>query len=68
MEHEFYRGLAQRVRDIAERVDPFTKRRLLRLAERYAVNGIRPEPALTTERPLPIPRPHLHVVLGPEEG
>lgn len=55
------------MRDIAERVDPFTKRRLLRLAERYAVNGIRPEPALSTERPLPIPRPHLHVVLGPEE-
>ena len=37
MEHEFYRGLAQRVRDIAERVDPFTKRHLLELAERYAV-------------------------------
>ncbi len=45
MEHEFYRGLAQRVRDIAERVDPFTKRRLLELAELYAVKGIRPEPA-----------------------
>lgn len=68
MEHEFYRGLAQRVRDVAERVDPFTKLRLLRLAERYAVEGIRPEPAPTTERPPPIPRPHLHVVLAPEEG
>jgi hypothetical protein len=68
MEQEFYRGLAQRVRDIAERVDPFTKRRLLRLAERYAIKCIRPEPAPTTERPLPMARPHLHVVLGTEEG
>ena len=67
MEQEFYRGLAQRVRDIAERVDPFTKRRLVRTAERYAVKCIRPEPA-PTERPLPIARHHLHVVLGPEEG
>ncbi len=68
MEHEFYRGLAQRVRDIAERADPFIKRRLLKLAERYAVKGIRREPAPGTERPLPIPRPRLHVVRGPEEG
>ena len=68
MEHEFYRGLAQRVRDIAERADPFIKRRLLKLAERYAVKGIRREPAPGTERPLPIPRPRLLVVRGPEEG
>ena len=68
MEHEFYRGLAQRVRDITERVDPFTKRRLLELAELYAVKGIRPEPAPRTERPFPIPSPRLHVVRGPEEG
>ncbi len=68
MEHEFYRGLAQRVRDIAERADPFIKRRLLRLAERYAIKGIRPEPAPRTQRPLPPPRPHLHMVRGPEEG
>ncbi|WP_247494949.1 hypothetical protein [Bradyrhizobium sp. 164] len=68
MEHEFYRGLAQRVRDIAQRVDPFTKRRLLKLAERYAVKDVGSEPASTTERPLPIPRPRLHVVLGPEDG
>lgn len=68
MEHKFYRGLAQRVRDIAERVDPFTKRRLLELAEQYALKGIRPEPAPRTERALPIPNPDLHVVRGPEEG
>ena len=53
---------------IAERADPFIKRRLLKLAERYAVKGIRREPAPGTERPLPIPRPRLHVVRGPEEG
>lgn len=45
MEHEFYRGLAQRVRDIVGRADPFIKRRLLKLAERYTVKGIRREPA-----------------------
>jgi hypothetical protein len=32
---EFYRGFAQRARDLAERADPFTKRRLLDLAKRY---------------------------------
>jgi len=32
---EFYRGFAQRARDLAEKADPFTKRRLLDLAKRY---------------------------------
>ncbi|MET4715958.1 hypothetical protein ABIF63_000061 [Bradyrhizobium japonicum] len=32
---EFYRGFAQRARDLAEYADPFTKRRLLDLAQRY---------------------------------
>jgi hypothetical protein len=32
MELEFYQGLAQRVRVIADKADPFTRRRLL---ERY---------------------------------
>ncbi|MDA9497254.1 MULTISPECIES: hypothetical protein [Bradyrhizobium] len=32
---EFYRGFAQRARDLAEHADPFTKRRLLDLAKRY---------------------------------
>lgn len=32
---EFYRDFAQRVRDLAENADPFTKRRLLDLAKRY---------------------------------
>jgi hypothetical protein len=29
MEQEFYKGLAHRVRDLAEKADPFTRRRLL---------------------------------------
>ncbi|UQR62366.1 hypothetical protein LRP30_37350 [Bradyrhizobium sp. C-145] len=32
---EFYRGFAQRARELAENADPFTKRRLLDLAKRY---------------------------------
>ena len=31
-QQEFYRGLAQRVRDLAEQADPFTRRRLQKLA------------------------------------
>src|SRR2546421_9156814 len=32
MEQEFYSGFAQRARDLAEKADPFTRRRLLELA------------------------------------
>ena len=32
---EFYRSFAQRARDLAENADPFTRRRLLDLAQRY---------------------------------
>jgi hypothetical protein len=39
MEHEFYRALARRVRDLAEKADPFTRRRLLNLADRYEMKG-----------------------------
>jgi hypothetical protein len=55
MEQEFYRALAHRVRDIADKADPFTKRRLLDLAKRYDAKreASRPEPA---QRPLPAPR------------
>ena len=38
MEQEFYRGLAQRVRGMAEKADPFTRRRLLDLQRQYRVN------------------------------
>ncbi|UWU91466.1 hypothetical protein [Bradyrhizobium sp. CB1015] len=36
---EFYKGFAQRARDLAEHADPFTKRRLLDLAKRYDLNS-----------------------------
>src|SRR4051812_21834264 len=52
MEQEFYRGLAQRVRSMAEKADPFTRRRLLDLAKRYESNGGAAVPG-PTERPLP---------------
>lgn len=53
---EFYRGFAQRARDLAERADPFTRKRLLELARRYDARskppvsgGARPlSPARTT--------------------
>ncbi|UPJ28901.1 hypothetical protein [Bradyrhizobium sp. CW1] len=55
MEQEFYRGLAQRVRDLAGKADPFTRRRLLDLAKRYdARSGTSRSGA--AERPLPVPR------------
>lgn len=56
MEHEFYRGLAQRVRGIAEKADPFTRRRLLDLAKRYDAKGGQASRPSAAERPLPTPR------------
>lgn len=35
MMEEFYKGFAQRARDLAEKADPVTRRRLLELAKRY---------------------------------
>jgi hypothetical protein len=56
-QQEFYRGLAQRVRDLAEKADPFTRRRLQKLAEQYDVKGGNAvRPARAVERPLPTPR------------
>lgn len=57
MEQEFYRGLALRVRNLAEGADPFTKERLLKLAETYDVKGGNPAGSpRPMGRPLPIPR------------
>ncbi|UFW46558.1 MULTISPECIES: hypothetical protein [Bradyrhizobium] len=50
---EFYSGLAQQARDLAERADPFTRRRLLDLAKRYDAKS---RPAAGAARPLPPPR------------
>lgn len=56
MEQEFYRGLAQRVRDLAGKADPFTWRRLIKLAESYDAKGGSAGGALQrAERPLPVP-------------
>ena len=35
MDNEFYREQALRARDLSEKADQFTKKRLLALAERY---------------------------------
>lgn len=54
MDREFYRQQAQRVRDLAEKGDPFTRRRLLDLASRYDVRAGSPSTASRMiERPLP---------------
>lgn len=56
MDQEFCRQQAQRVRDLAERADPFTRKRLLDLADRYDVEGGGPSRASRAiERPLPLP-------------
>jgi hypothetical protein len=54
MDREFYRQQAQRVRDLAEKADPFTRRRLLDLAGRYDARAGSPSMASRMiERPLP---------------
>ncbi|SCB55751.1 hypothetical protein GA0061098_105223 [Bradyrhizobium shewense] len=47
---EFYSGFAQRARDLAEKADPFTRRRLLDLAQRYELKS---RPGSTYGRPSP---------------
>ncbi|UPK31460.1 hypothetical protein [Bradyrhizobium sp. 195] len=70
MEQEFYQGLAQRVRAIAEQADPFTRRRLLDLAKRYDAKGWPTARSAATERPLPAPRttPPTSIFSGPGEA
>ncbi|MCK1700681.1 hypothetical protein IVA93_34190 [Bradyrhizobium sp. 155] len=63
MEQEFYRGLADRVRTIAEKADPFTRRRLLDLAKRYDTKG-GSRPAHSVERPLPRTTPPATIFSG----
>lgn len=71
MEQVSYSDLAQRVRDLADRADPFTRRRLLKLAESYDLKGGRAGggPRLA-ERPLPVPRttPPTSIFSGPGEA
>lgn len=54
LEQEFYRAMAHRVRELAGRADPFVRRRLLALAQRYEAKGGKPSPVSpSSERPLP---------------
>ncbi|MCK1471172.1 hypothetical protein ACVWZV_009655 [Bradyrhizobium sp. GM5.1] len=68
MEQEFYRGLAQRVRDIAEQADPFTRRRLLDLAKRYDAKGSPTARSGVTELPVPRTTPPISTFTGPGEA
>ena len=55
MDQEFYRQQAQRARDLAERADPFTRKRLLDLADGYDVKGGGPSRASRAiERPVSV--------------
>ncbi|UPK19160.1 hypothetical protein [Bradyrhizobium sp. 131] len=70
-QQEFYRGLAQRVRGLAEKADPLTRRRLQKLAEQYDIKGGNAlRPARAVERPLPVPRtrPAASIFSGPGEA
>jgi hypothetical protein len=54
MDEDFCREQAQRIRGLAERADPFTRRRLLALVGRYdAKEGGLSGPSRIAERPLP---------------
>jgi hypothetical protein len=68
MEQEFYLGLAKRVRILAEKADPFTRRRLLDLAKGYDTKGGGSR-STSAERPLPAPRttPPTSIFSGPGE-
>jgi hypothetical protein len=69
MDREFYRQQAQRVRDLAEKADPFTKQRLLDLAGRYDAKAGSPSKASKTiERPLPRTPPPASAFLGAGEA
>lgn len=57
MEIEFFRQHARRVRDLAINADPFTKKRLLALADKYdAKVGEPSKAARMIEWPVPLPR------------
>jgi hypothetical protein len=56
MNDDNFKEQAARVRAIADRADPFTKKRLLDLAERYDLRAGKPSRA-TRSIPLPNPLP-----------
>lgn len=69
MDQEFYRQQAQRVRDLAEKADPFARKRLLALDDRYdAKSGSPSRASRMIERPLPLPRTNPPVSTSPGSG
>ena len=55
MNDDFFKQQAARVRAIADRADPFTRKRLLDLAERYELKAGKPSRATGSDRPIPLP-------------
>jgi hypothetical protein len=56
MDDDFYKQYAQRVRDLADKADPFTRKRLLDLADKYDAKTGKPRRASRMiERPIPVP-------------
>jgi hypothetical protein len=57
MDTKFLRQQALRARDLAEKADPFTRKRLLALAERYdAQAGGASKASRMIDRPVPLAR------------
>jgi hypothetical protein len=57
MDDDFYKQHVQRVRDLAHKADPFTRKRLLDLADKYDAKSGKPSRASRMiERPIPVPR------------
>lgn len=57
MDVELFKQQALRARDLAEKADPFTRKRLLALAEKYDAKAGEPSPASRMiERPVPLLR------------
>ena len=56
MNDDFYKQRAQRVRDLADKADPFARKRLLDLADKYdAKTGKPSRVSRMIERPIPVP-------------
>lgn len=57
MDSDFYKHQAQRARDLAAMADPFTKKRLLALADKSDAKAGGPSKASRLiERPIPVPK------------
>jgi hypothetical protein len=70
MDEDFCREQAQRIRTLAERADPFTRRRLLALVGRYDAKAGGPSRSpRIAERPVPVrTAPPASIFSGPGEA